>query len=64
MEETELGQLVEAFAKQLRQGLGRQSRWALKTALSASETDGIGAVLVVKIPPKRSAELDLEFRSV
>ena len=45
-------------------GLGRNSRWVLKTALDAARTDGIGVQVKLKIPQKKNDYLDLEITEV
>ena len=62
MGESELSRLADGLSGLVRAGLGQKSRWALKTALSAAETEGIGAVLVVRIPPKSKDHIDLDFQ--
>lgn len=64
MEESELRDLVESFAETLMGGLGRNSRWVLKTALDAARTDGIGVQVKLKIPQKKNDYLDLEITEV
>jgi hypothetical protein len=38
-----------------------ESLWALKQAALAAETDGIGGVLILKIPRRENGQVDVQF---
>lgn len=42
-------------------GIGSRSQFALRTAADAAGTEGIGGVIVIKIPPKCKDYVDVDF---
>ena len=54
----DLASLAEVIGPQ---GLGARSRWALTAAAEAAKTEGIGGILVVRIPPKGKELVDMSF---
>lgn len=58
---------MEGLASRLRDqvlvGLGRKSRWNLKTALDAAQTDGIEVMLQMHVPAK-GGELEITLKLI
>lgn len=57
----ELEKLAVKVADLVRHGMGVRSKWALRAALDAAETEGIAGVLALKIPSKNKEQPDVIF---
>lgn len=62
MDENELQLLAEGLGKLILAGMGSRSRWALRAALDAANTEGVGGVLHVKIPTTSKDRCDAGFK--
>lgn len=61
VDDDELEALAERMARLVRAGMGSRSRWALRAALDAAETDGIAGVLSLKLQSKPKDQPDVMF---
>jgi hypothetical protein len=61
VDEKELRELAERAALAIIKGMGPRSRWAMRTSLDALDTEGVGGICVVKIPPKSKDFIDVTF---
>lgn len=52
---------LAALAQIIEEGVPARSRWALNAAADAAITEGIGGILVIKIPPKGKDLVDIQF---
>jgi hypothetical protein len=57
----ELETLALKIADFVRHGMGSRSKWALRAALDAAETEGVAGVLALKIPSKGKDQPDVMF---
>lgn len=60
-DEGELEYLALKVANLVRHGMGARSKWALRAALDAAETEGIAGMLMLKIPSKPKDLPDVAF---
>lgn len=57
----ELERLALKVANLVRHGMGVRSKWALRAALDAAETEGVAGLLLLKIPSKSKDLPDASF---
>lgn len=61
MEQAATQALAEQLGLALMKGMGARSRWALKAAIEAADTEGLGGVCVLMIPTKTKDYIDVTF---
>jgi hypothetical protein len=54
-------EMAQQLAKLLAAGLGTRSKWALRSATDAAQTNGISGMIAIQIPVKAGDRCEINF---